>query len=263
MPGGTMASRFTEHFADGRSARQVERPLAGEVPVALEFNGVTWAVMMATPEDLADYARGFAIGEGLISPDAPPLSVDVARIDDGWIVRTRLPGSNAGTMAERVRRRIGDSSCGLCGMDTLAEVARPLPPVAVPMQPEPAAIFRAGSMLRDHQPIGRATGAAHAAAICTMDGAIACVREDVGRHNAFDKAIGAWTAAGAGPGGAAPHFAMLSARCSFELVEKAVRSGLSALVTISAPTSMAVERARDAGLPLFVLARGDSVLELT
>ena len=95
-----------------------------------------------------------------------------------------------------------------------------------------------------------------------MEGAIECVREDVGRHNAFDKAIGAWTAAGM-ERGATPRFAMLSARCSFELVEKAVRGGLNALVTISAPTSMAVDRARDAGLPLFVLARGDSVLELT
>ncbi|MDT0576579.1 formate dehydrogenase accessory sulfurtransferase FdhD [Croceicoccus sp. F390] len=258
MTSGLVRQAFVEHFAAGTPTRRIDRDLPVEVPVALEYDGITYAVMMATPVDLDDYARGFAIGEGLLTPETAPLSSHFAEVEHGWIVRTTLPGGTAQAMVARVRRRIGDSSCGLCGMETLAEVARSLPQVAVPCRPEPAAVFAALRALRTLQPLGRATGAMHAAAICAPDGRIAIVREDVGRHNALDKAIGALAAQQE----QRPMFALLSARCSYELVEKAVRGGLGGLVTISAPTSMAIRRARDAGLALYVLARSDSILEL-
>lgn len=255
-PAGIIPAGFEEHFADGRPAGAHRRDLAVEAPVALEFDGINYAVMMATPIDLADFARGFAIGEGLLAPGAAALPVEVVEVENGWIVRARLPGGGAPDMLDRVRRRIGDSSCGLCGIETLEQVARPLPPVKEPCRPAPAAIFRALGALPDRQALGGRTGAMHAAAICRPDGEIVLLREDAGRHNAFDKAVGAMTSEGL----RGPLFALLSARCSYELVEKAVRARLGALVTVSAPTSMAWQRAEAAGLPLYVLAREDSLL---
>jgi FdhD protein len=125
---------------------------------------------------------------------------------------------------------------------------------------EAAAIFAALGALRPLQPLTRATGAAHAAAFCTADGEIVTVREDVGRHNAMDKLVGALAAAGLDP---AAGFILSTARCSYEIVEKAVRAGASRLVTVSLPTSMAVTRATAAGLSLWCLARDDSVLQVT
>jgi FdhD protein len=160
-------------------------------------------------------------------------------------------------MGERVRARVAESSCGLCGIENLEAVARPLPQVEPHAALANAAIFAALAVLGDHQPLGLATGAAHAAAWADAAGKIACAREDVGRHNALDKLVGAMARAGAP---LAPGFVLSTARCSYEIVEKAVRAGATALVTISLPTSMAVDRARAAGLSLWALAREDSVL---
>ncbi len=152
---------------------------------------------------------------------------------------------------------MSESSCGLCGIENIEEVLRPLPPVTARIATDRTAIANALMALPDHQPLGRATGAAHAAAFCSPAGAIELAREDVGRHNALDKLIGAMARAGIDP---ASGFILLSARCSYELVEKTVRAGCPMLVTISAPTSLAVERAADAGLTLVALARTDAAL---
>jgi FdhD protein len=155
---------------------------------------------------------------------------------------------------------VAESSCGLCGIENLEAVARPLPTVPVHATLSEAAIFAALASLRDHQPLTRQTGAAHAAAFCDEAGAIRIVREDVGRHNALDKLVGALAAAGED---ATAGFILSTARCSYEIVEKAVRAGATRLVTVSLPTSMAVARAREAGLSLWSLARDDSVLSVT
>jgi FdhD protein len=228
-----------------------------ETPVALEFNGLSYAVMMATPADLDDFARGFALTEGLAKTPADVSDIAVAETDLGWIVRASLAGLGIEKLTERVRARVAESSCGLCGIENLEAVARPLPPVPAHAALDEAAIFAALGALRDHQPLTRRTGAAHASAFCDADGAIRLVREDVGRHNALDKLVGALAAAGADP---AAGFILSTARCSYEIVEKAVRAGATRLVTISLPTSMAVERAKAAGLSLWCLARDDSVL---
>jgi FdhD protein len=230
-----------------------------EAPVALEFNGLSYAVMMATPADLEDFALGFALTEGLAKQPSDLTDIAVAEVEQGWIVRAALSGLGIDQLTDRVRARVSESSCGLCGIDNLEAVARPLPPVAAHAPLEEAAIFTALAALRDHQTLGRATGAAHAAAFASPAGAILHAREDVGRHNAMDKLVGALAATGQDP---AEGFILSTARCSYEIVEKAVRSGATRLVTVSLPTSMAVARAEQAGLSLWSLAREDSVLSV-
>lgn len=249
---------FTEIFAKGGSAG-IKREIPVEAPVALEFNGIAYAVMMATPVHLADFVTGFAITEGLVSVAGEIGDVDIAETDKGWIVRVQLSAQAAAPVMERARRRVSESSCGLCGIENLEQIARPLPRIADPLQIDPQAIFAALGALRDHQPLGRRTAAVHAAAFCDLSGAILAVREDVGRHNALDKLIGALAVAGLAAGDG---FFLLSARCSYELVEKTVVAGGRALATISAPTTLAIDRAKAAGLALHVLTREDSLLRV-
>ena len=253
-----MASAVEVHRDGSRLA--ISREWVREEPVALEFNGLAYAVMMATPADLEDFATGFALTEGLAADAGEVTDLGVAEVEQGWIVRAALSGLGADQLGERVRRRVAESSCGLCGIENLEAVARPLPPVAAHDAIATGAIFAALAAMQHVQPLGLATGAAHAAAWSDPAGAISCLREDVGRHNALDKLIGAMAREGHP---LAPGFILSTARCSYEIVEMAVRGGATALVTMSLPTSMAVERARAAGLSLWVLARDDSVLEVT
>jgi FdhD protein len=250
----------TEVRADG-TRRAISREWVPEAPVALEFNGLSYAVMMATPADLEDFARGFALTEGLAKTPADVTDIAVAEVELGWIVRASLAGLGVEKLTDRVRTRVAESSCGLCGIENLEAVARPLPKVPAHAALSETAIFTALAGLREHQPLTRRTGAAHAAAFCDGSGAIRRVREDVGRHNALDKLVGALAAAGEDPGiDISGGFILSTARCSYEIVEKAVRAGATRLVTVSLPTSMAVARAMEAGLSLWSLARDDSVL---
>jgi FdhD protein len=235
----------------------VRRDLAVEQPIALEYNGVSFAVMMGTPVDLVDFATGFTLSEGLVATAQDIQDLAVAEVAGAHIIRITLPSLCAAPLLDRVRLRVGEGSCGLCGIESIAEVLRPLPPLTVRTTATPTAVARALRDLGAHQPLGQRTGAMHAAAFCDNDGAIVTVREDVGRHNALDKLVGALARSGHDP---ARGFILLSARCSYELVEKTVRAGCPLLVTISAPTSLAADRARDSGLTLLALARHDSVL---
>jgi len=251
-------TRFTEIYAAAGTA-EIARDIPVEAPVALEFNGVAYAVMMATPADLADFVTGFAITEGLIARAQDIGDVDIAETNKGWIVRVQLPAEAAAPVMERARRRVSESSCGLCGIENLEQIARPLPRIAAPLAVEAEAIFAALRALRSHQPLGRRTAAVHAAAFCDLSGAILMAREDVGRHNALDKLIGALAASGIAAG---EGIFLLTARCSYELVEKTVVAGGRALATISAPTTLALDRAKAAGLALHVLTREDSLLRV-
>ncbi|ONF95967.1 formate dehydrogenase accessory sulfurtransferase FdhD [Sphingomonas jeddahensis] len=234
----------------------VTRLVAEEVPVAIECNGIAYAVLMASPDAIADLAYGFAMGERLIDRAEDIRGVDVHDAGDGIVARLTLARRVADRIGDRVRHRSSDASCGLCGVETVAQALRPLP-MAARWDGEDAAVFRAYRALRDHQPLNAETGAVHAAAACTPDGAIRLVREDVGRHNAFDKLIGAMLRRGGGWEGG---FALLTSRCSYELVEKAVLAGCPMLATISAPTRLAVKRAAGAGLALRTLVRADGLL---
>ena len=241
----------------GGETSPVARELAEEVPVAIEFNGIGYAVLMATPVDVVELVQGFALAERLVLPSDAPLEVDIHTTDQGLVARATLPDNRVESLLGRVRHRVSDSSCGLCGVENLEQAMRPLPAVTARSAAGHEAIFRALHDLAEHQPLNSRTGAVHAAALGSAEGAIRLAYEDAGRHNAFDKLIGAmrrqqlsWDRG----------FALLSSRCSFELVEKAVLANCPLLVTISAPTRLAAERAAGAGLPIVVLARPDAML---
>lgn len=229
------------------------------MPIAIEIDGVGYAVMMATPADLDDLALGFCLSERLIDRSDQLLAVEPYEAQRGVLLRLSLAGEARHRVMERVRHRISESSCGLCGIENLEQALRPLPKVSAPASPvSETAIFAGLARLRAQQPLGRETGAVHAAALCGEGGAIQLIREDVGRHNAFDKLVGAMAQAGVTWGGG---FALTTARLSYELVEKAALAGCHTLVAISAPTSLAVERAAEAGIRVIALARPDAILE--
>ncbi len=231
-----------------------------EMPVAISFLGIGYAVMMATPADLEDFAYGFARSERLIDAAADVIGIEVRAEEKGVLLGIELAAERHGRVLARVRHRVGESSCGLCGIENLEQALRPLPAVPPPVRIGRQAIFRALEMIRAHQPLNAETGAVHAAALCDAEGNVVAAREDVGRHNAFDKLVGHCLREGRD---VAAGFALLSARCSYELVEKAALAGIPMLATISAPTSLAVARARVAGLTLVALARSDSVLVMS
>ncbi|KZY57393.1 sufurtransferase FdhD [Erythrobacter sp. HI0063] len=227
-----------------------------EIPIAIEFNGIGYAVMMATPTDLEDFVTGFALAEGLARPEEID-GVDLFETGGGWVARANLPARSHQRLLERARSRVSESSCGICGIDSVAAALAPIDPVDAIPTVGPAAIKRALDTMRSYQKLGLATGAAHAAAFCNSEGDIVLVREDVGRHNALDKLIGALGRAGVDH---REGFVLLTARCSQELVEKTVRAGIPMLATISAPSSLAIARAREGRLTLLALARSDTAL---
>lgn len=248
---------FREQFATGE-ARRIERPIAVEQPCAIELNGLGYAVMMLTPADLTDFAYGFCLSERLIDRAQDIETVREIDQPDGTLLRITTRPALRDRVADRVRHRVSDSSCGLCGIENLEQALRPLPKLELRGRPlSPQSIFRSLAAMRDQQPLNRQTGAVHGAVACDEEGAILLAREDVGRHNAFDKLIGAMLRGGLAWG---EGFALLSSRCSYELVEKAVLAGCPTLVSVSAATSLAMDRARDARLELVSLARADSYL---
>jgi FdhD protein len=245
--------------ADGENAAQ-QRPVPVEMPVAVSFLGIGYAVMMATPRDLKDFAYGFARAERLIDSAADVTGIEIRAGERGMLLGIELAAERHDRVLARVRHRVGESSCGLCGIENLEQALRPLPPLPAAARIGAPAIFRALEAIRAHQPLNAQTGAVHAAAFCDAEGNVVAAREDVGRHNAFDKLVGHCLREGIGMGSG---FALLTARCSYELVEKAALAGVPLLVTISAPTSLAVERAKEAGLTLVALARADSMLAMS
>jgi FdhD protein len=255
-PEPTVTIDVTRIAADGAQDAG-DRTLAEETPIAIEFNGIGYAVLMATPGDLDDLAYGFARAERLIEGAADVVDLDTHVTARGVVLRVTIADRLGERIVERVRHRVAESSCGMCGIENLDQALRPLPRVTTKTTADDDAVFRALAALRDAQPLNRATGAVHAAAACSAAGQIVIAREDVGRHNAFDKLIGAMLRAGQGWDDG---FALLSSRCSYELVEKAALADCPMLVTISAPTALAVRRAAAAGLALRVLARADSML---
>jgi len=240
-------------------SRPKQRAVASEVPVALEVNGFGFAVLMASGADIEDLACGFLLSDRVIDGSADIAAISCQPAEGGVLVRITLAPHLTERVGERVRPRLSDSSCGLCGIENIEQVMRPLPPLPQTSQAQPAAIFRARAALGHHQPLNAATGAVHAAALADAEGNLRLVREDVGRHNALDKLIGAMRRQGLDWDGG---FVLMTSRCSYELVEKAALAGCPMLATFSAPTGLAIDRARAAGLRLAVLARDDTFLEI-
>jgi FdhD protein len=227
--------------------------LAEEVPVALLFNGITHAVMMASPTDLEDFALGFALTEGLLQTPSQLFGVDTEVLAQGIEVRLEVAAQAEQALKERRRSMAGRTGCGLCGADSLGQVR-----LALPQAPDVVlntqAMFKAHAMLRSKQPEKLRTGATHAAAWANLQGDIVLVREDVGRHNALDKLIGALLKA---KHDMASGFVCITSRASFEMVQKTVKAGAGVLTAVSAPTSLAVELAQDHNLVLAAMVRGE------
>ena len=228
-----------------------EDTVAAEVPVALVYNDISHAVMMATPTDLEPFAYGFSLTEGIIDQTADVYSLDVAHHSQGIELQLRVSSRVFNHLKERRRHLTGRTGCGLCGVESLDQVQRALTPVT----PEPIAheaIQRAVAELTNHQPLFDATGAVHGAAWCTPEGAIQFVMEDVGRHNALDKLIGQRLLTTADVG-----FALLSSRASFEMVQKCIVAGIPNLISVSGATQLVVTLAHEYTLNLVGFARND------
>lgn len=245
----------------GRDRRQLVC-VAEEMPVAFRYNGFPYAVMMATPDDLEDFAVGFSVSEGIVTPGSELPDVEVIACDDGTTIDISLDGNDLHRYlaTRRVRQLRGHTSCGLCGVQDLDDIARPPVRVRAAAALDSDLILPALDTLRQWQPLSRQTRGAHASAWVGLDGDLLMVREDVGRHNSLDKLIGAMVR-----GGSAVHagFCLITSRCSFEMVQKAAAAGFPALVSAGAPTTHAIRLARSAGLRLYALSRDGQPLKFT
>jgi formate dehydrogenase accessory protein FdhD len=243
--------------ADGAGRRSARDKVIAETPVALVYNGVPFAVMMATPCDLEDFALGFALSEGIVASAAEFELVDVLAVDRGISLQGLIPRERFDILQRRKRSLSGRSGCGLCGIESLEEAVRPTPRVAEGPRFDRAAIAAGMRELARAQPFNAATGGAHAAAFISR-GQATTVREDVGRHNALDKLIGA-LARTSGSSSFANGFLAITSRASWEMVHKAAHAGIAVIAAISAPTSLAIEAADGAGITLIAFARDESM----
>jgi FdhD protein len=244
-------ARSVRRHRDGRTATTQDL-LAAEVPVAFAYNGEPFVVMMATPEDLHDFALGFSLSEGIV---AAPAQLQIAAVEtylEGVSLQLRIPPAQAAALQARRRNLQGRSGCGVCGSESIEAVLRAPPPLPDGAAIAPAALARALRALRQQQALNALTGATHAAGWADADGGLRLVREDVGRHNALDKLIGAMVGAGLDP---AAGFAVVTSRASYEMAMKAAQAGIPLLAAISAPTALAVALADSAGLTLIGFAR--------
>lgn len=227
--------------------------VAEETPVALVYNGWPHAVMMCTPDDIEDFALGFTLTEEIVTDPADVQGIHAVRYSQGIEVEIVIPQPAADALHDRGRSLVGRTGCGLCGVTTIDDALRAGRSVDERHAVAPAAIFRAGEELPSWQRYNEETGAIHAAAWATPDGQIVLAREDVGRHNALDKLIGAMVRAKVDP---ADGFAIVTSRASYELVQKCAVAGIGLLAAVSRPTGLAVRMAEAAGITLVGLLRG-------
>ncbi|MDB5581064.1 MAG: formate dehydrogenase family accessory protein FdhD [Bradyrhizobium sp.] len=240
-------------WRDGRQSVG-SRSIPEETAVALTYNGGTYAVMMATPQDLEDFAVGFSLSEGVIGSPADIDSLDIVRLDDGAELRMWLSRPKADHLDERRRHIAGPTGCGLCGIESIAEAVRPAAVVGHDRQFLSEQIMAAMRSLPVRQKLNIETRAVHAAAFWDVARGIVAVREDVGRHNALDKLSGALARASIP---ASDGIILLTSRISVEMVQKSAAIGAPVIVSVSAPTALAVRVADAAGITLAAIARAD------
>jgi FdhD protein len=243
------------NFQHGEQA-VITRSVPEEVPVAIMASMRPAAVVIASPADYADLGWGFVLTEGIAKQPADIADCTVAEVDGGIRVVLQL----ARQQSARERVLPGRSSCGLCGVSDLKQAVRAVPPVASGGSMTPAALHKAFASLEKHQPLNEETRAVHAAAHVYPDGSFTEVREDIGRHNALDKLVGALARAGIDPTDGA---VLLTSRASYEMVDKAAMAGVRILAAISAPSALALRKAGSAGMTLVGVARRDSFVAFT
>lgn len=228
--------------------------VAEEKPIAFEYNGISHTVMLATPADLEDFALGFSLTEGIVEKSSEVFDIEIEQAAAGIIVQMKIAGGAFARLKERRRSLAGRTGCGLCGAESLTQVVRDLPPVADAGPFPIAALYEGMQRLPAQQLLQQATGAVHAACRIAADGSISHVREDVGRHNALDKTLGALARDDALPGGAL----LITSRASFEMVQKSAALGYGILAAVSAPTAAAVRLAETLNVTLVGFLRGNS-----
>lgn len=261
---GTGALAVTESRpvwrVDAAGASQAREWLASEVPVALAYNGISHAVMLATPCDLEDFALGFSLSEDIIDSPAAFRGCEVAQVPGGVELQIDIASRDFAGLKDQRRQMAGRTGCGICGAESIGQAVRPVAPVASRPKVSLACVGSALQALDAAQSIRNDTGATHAAGWVDAEGRLQLCREDVGRHNALDKLIGAMLRRGLATEGG---FALISSRASYEMVRKAARAGIGALVAVSAPTALAVRVAEDSGVALACWARGERLTAYT
>ncbi len=257
LPAGAVARDVERHR--GGSVTQVRDAVAEEIPIAFVYNERPHAVMMATPADLADFALGFSLSEAIIDEAAQCENVEIVPALAGIELRITIPQKYAAVLDDRVRQLTGRTGCGLCGAQTLDAAVRHPAAVADSSKIDVLALKRSLGELQRMQTINAATGATHAAAWATTQGRIVLLREDVGRHNALDKLIGAMLRADADRDAIDMRdgFLVVTSRASYEMVMKAATVGIGFLAAISAPTALAIALARETNLTLVGFARAN------
>ena len=248
------AMRQVRRWRNGRD--EFDRDcIAEEVPIAFIYNERPHVVMMATPRDLDDFALGFSLSEAVIARAEELEEVETRTLLEGIEVRLRVPAVRADALEKRRRNLTGRTSCGLCGTQALEDAVRQPRAVSGGPRIQSAALQHALAQLHERQPLNVATGATHAAAWARADGGIVLLREDVGRHNALDKLIGAMARSGEDPQGG---FLVITSRASYEMVQKAATAGITLMAAISAPTALAIHLAEETGVTLIGFARRES-----
>ncbi|MGK2915750.1 MAG: formate dehydrogenase accessory sulfurtransferase FdhD [Porticoccaceae bacterium] len=227
--------------------------VATETAAALVYNGISHVVMMVSPGDLEDFALGFSLSEGILETPDQLYDIECTPRDGGIEIALTISSERFALLKDQRRNLTGRTGCGLCGAESLAQALRPPGRVPHTLQITPLALQQAVESLTKFQPLQAETGATHGAAWCSVNGEIQLLREDVGRHNALDKLIGALNVKGRGPRG--DGFALISSRASYEMVSKAAKLDMEILVAVSAPTSLAIDFALTAGLTLVGFAR--------
>jgi len=238
---------------DGEQSTDADAMVATEVPVAFVYGGRSHVVMMCTPADLEDLAVGFSVTEGIVGAADDVRRVDVVRHSRGIELQIEIPAADADRVASRGRAISGRTGCGLCGVDAIDDVLREPRRVDSSFSLDVDALWRAAASLDERQPWNRETHAIHAAAWAEPSGALRVVREDVGRHNALDKVLGALARERID---ASSGFLLVTSRASYELVLKAAVAGVALLAAVSRPTSLAIRLADDVGVTLVGLLRG-------
>ncbi|EHS52079.1 Protein fdhD [Rhizobium sp. PDO1-076] len=234
---------------------EANRLVPEEVPIAFSYGGSTHAVMMATPDDLEDFAVGFSLAEGIIGHAREIVDIEVVEAGDGIDVQVVLVDANAEALTSRRRRMAGPVGCGLCGIESIEQATRVVPAIADSgFALQPAQIAEAMRLLGEGQRLNRETRAVHAAGFYVPGQGVVAIREDVGRHNALDKLAGAVLLGGWSPAEGA---VVVTSRLSVEMVQKTAALGSPMLIAISAPTALAIRTAEKAGMTLIGIARDD------
>ncbi|WP_081987169.1 formate dehydrogenase accessory sulfurtransferase FdhD [Methylotenera sp. G11] len=229
--------------------------LAEETPVALIYNGVSHAVMLATAQDLEDFALGFSLSEGIVQSASELYGVELQVQANGIELHCDIASERFMQLKDRRRTLAGKTGCGLCGAESLGQAMRYPEPLKAAVTFTAAGIQLGLKAIQAQQAMQQQTGATHASAFVLADGTVAIVREDVGRHNALDKLIGALHRSHMEQGQRANGFIITTSRASFEMVQKTATAGVAMLVAVSAPTGLAVRVAEQCGLALVGFAR--------